>query len=95
MRKWHRLQQAEHTLPKPAETVVSTAIDQWVEVRKPSAVLELLDISGSMDEPVDDKRSKLDGAIEGAQKTLGNFRRSDLTGVWAFTTDIKSQFGRT
>lgn len=81
------------TLPKPAETVVSTAIDQWVDVRKPSAVLELLDISASMDDPVDDKRSKLDGAIEGAQKTLGNFRRSDLIGVWAFTSDIKSQFG--
>lgn len=81
------------TLPKPAVDVVSAAIDQWTQIRKPSSVLELIDISGSMDDPIGDGRSKLDGAIEGAQKTLGHFRRTDEVGVWAFTTGLSSSAG--
>jgi Ca-activated chloride channel family protein len=82
------------TLPRPAVDVVSAAIDQWTQIRKPSSVLEVIDISGSMDEPIGDGRSKLDGAIEGAQATLGHFRTTDQVGVWAFTTGIESPAGR-
>ena len=78
------------TLPRPAVDVVSAAIDQWTQIRKPSSVLELIDISGSMDEAIGDGRSKLDGAIEGAQATLGHFRSTDEIGVWAFTTGLDS-----
>lgn len=81
------------TLPRPDVDVVSAAIDQWTQIRKPSSVLELIDISGSMDEPIGDGRSRLDGAIEGAQSTLGHFRSSDEIGVWAFTTGIQSEAG--
>ena len=81
------------TLPRPDASVVSAAIDQWTQIRKPSAVLELIDISGSMDDPIGDGRSKLDGAIEGAVSTLNNFRSSDEIGVWAFTTGISSKLG--
>ncbi|GAA2977679.1 Ca-activated chloride channel family protein [Microbacterium terrae] len=81
------------TLPKPAVDVVSAAIDQWTQIRKPSSVLEVIDISGSMDEEIGDGRSKLDGAIEGAQSTLGHFRSSDEVGVWAFTTGVSSAAG--
>lgn len=81
------------TLPRPEVDVVSAAIDQWTQIRKPSSVLELIDISGSMDEAIGDGRSKLDGAIEGAQATLGHFRTTDEVGVWAFTTDIESEAG--
>lgn len=81
------------TLPKPAVDVISTAIDQWTQVRKPSSVLELIDISGSMDEPIGDGRSRLDGAIQGAQTTLDHFRSTDEIGVWAFTTGISSDAG--
>jgi Ca-activated chloride channel family protein len=81
------------TLPKPSVDVVSAAIDQWTQIRKPSSVLEVIDISGSMDDPIGDGRSKLDGAIEGAQSTLGHFRRTDEVGVWAFTTGISSSAG--
>lgn len=81
------------TLPKPEVDVISTAIDQWTQVRKPSSVLELIDISGSMDDPIGDGRSRLDGAIEGAQTTLDHFRSTDEVGVWAFTTGISSDAG--
>lgn len=82
------------TLPRPEVDVVSTAIDQWTQIRKPSSVLEVIDISGSMDEAIGDGRSKLDGAIEGAQATLGHFRSTDEIGVWAFTTGIESPAGK-
>jgi Ca-activated chloride channel family protein len=82
------------TLPLPSADVVSTAIDQWEQIRKPSAVLELVDISGSMDEGTGDGRSKLDGAISGVQSTVGHFRSTDEVGVWAFTTGISSKLGK-
>ncbi|GAA1956517.1 substrate-binding and VWA domain-containing protein [Microbacterium deminutum] len=81
------------TLPRPEVDVVSAAIDQWTQIRKPSSVLELIDISGSMDEAIGDGRSKLDGAIEGAQATLSHFRTTDQVGVWAFTTGLDSEAG--
>ncbi|MFE1646732.1 substrate-binding domain-containing protein [Microbacterium sp. P01] len=81
------------TLPRPGVDVVSAAIDQWTQIRKPSSVLEVIDISGSMDDSIGDGRSKLDGAIEGAQSTLDHFRPSDDVGVWAFTTGISSAAG--
>lgn len=81
------------SLPRPAADVVSAAIDQWTQIRKPSAVLELIDISGSMDDGIGDGRTKLDGAIEGAVSTLNNFRATDQVGVWAFTTGVSSKVG--
>ncbi len=81
------------TLPRPAVDVVSAALDQWTQIRKPSSVLELIDVSGSMDDPIGDGRSKLDGAIEGAQATLGHFRGTDEVGMWAFTTGVDSSAG--
>lgn len=82
------------TLPKPSVDVVSAAIDQWTQIRKPSSVLEVIDISGSMDDAIGDGRSKLDGAIQGAQSTLGHFRSTDEVGVWAFTTGVSSAAGK-
>lgn len=81
------------TLPKPDASTVSSAIDLWTKIRKPSAVMELIDLSGSMDEAAGNGKSKLDGAIQGAQSTLGNFRSTDEIGVWAFTTGVKSDKG--
>ncbi|GAB2555521.1 substrate-binding and vWA domain-containing protein [Leucobacter ruminantium] len=79
------------TLPQPAPEVVSAAIDQWATIRKPSAVLQLIDISGSMDESIGDGKTRLDGAIEGASTTLGEVRSTDEIGVWAFTTGLTTE----
>ena len=82
--------QPKVTLPAPAPAVVSAAIDQWSAIRKPSAVLQLIDISGSMDESIGGGRSRLDGAIDGSTTTLGQVRPTDEIGVWAFTTGLSS-----
>jgi Ca-activated chloride channel family protein len=82
--------QPSTTLPQPDADVVSTALDQWTQLRKPSAVLELVDISNSMNEGIGDGRSKLDGAIKGVQSTVSHFRGSDEVGVWAFTDNLNS-----
>ena len=79
------------TLEQPDPEVVSAAIDQWASIRKPSAILQLIDISGSMDESIGDGRTRLDGAIQGSTATLGQVRPADEIGVWAFTTDISSE----
>lgn len=82
------------TLPKPGPDVVSAAIDQWTDIRKPSAVLELVDISASMNTEIGDGKTRLDGAIEGARSTLAHFRRTDEIGVWTFTTGVSSSYGQ-
>ena len=77
------------SLPQPDASVVSAAKDQWTEIRKPSAVLELVDISKSMNEGSGiNNESKLDGAVAGVQTTIDHFRSTDEVGVWAFTSDI-------
>lgn len=83
------------SLPQPAPEVVSAAIEQWAQIRKPSAVLQLIDISGSMDESIGEGKSRLDGAIEGASGTLGAVRPTDEIGVWAFTTGLSADVNGT
>ncbi|MBN9613029.1 MAG: VWA domain-containing protein, partial [Actinobacteria bacterium] len=83
------------TLAQPDPEVVSAAIDQWASIRKPSAILQLIDISGSMDESIGGGRSRLDGAIQGSTATLGQVRPADEIGVWAFTTDISDEIDGT
>ena len=76
------------SLPQPEPVVISAALDQWTSIRKPSAVLELVDISTSMLDPAGDGHSKLDGAIASVNGTIKHFRPTDEVGVWAFTTGL-------
>lgn len=82
--------QPKTTLPQPEPEVVSAAIDQWASIRKPSAILQLIDISGSMDESIGGGKTRLDGAIQGSSTTLDEVRPTDEIGVWAFTTGLSS-----
>ncbi len=82
-------------LEKPSVAVTATAVQQWQEVRKPSSVLLLIDVSGSMGDPAKDGTSntRLQGAINGAIATLGHFRPTDELGVWVFSSTLKSPAG--
>lgn len=80
------------TLPKPEADVVSAALDQWSQIRKPSAILELIDISGSMDTTLpDSSKTRLEAAIDSAKSSLGEVRPTDEIGIWAFTTGLSSK----
>lgn len=80
------------TLPKPEADVVSAALDQWSQIRKPSAILQLIDISGSMDTNLPDGgQTRLEAAIDSAKSSLGEVRPTDEIGVWAFTTGLSSK----
>jgi len=81
-------------LEQPSVSVVATAKDQWEQIRKPSSVLVLVDVSGSMSDDAGTGRSKMKEAIESAQATLGHFRSTDELGVWAFTTGVESAIGK-
>ncbi|MFT4218274.1 MAG: substrate-binding and VWA domain-containing protein [Micropruina sp.] len=73
-------------LEKPSVPVSFAATEQWDAIRKPSSVLVLIDVSGSMAEPAGAGKTRLEAAVDSAQGTLGHFRPSDELGVWTFTT---------
>lgn len=83
-------QQPAVTLPKPAADVVSAALDQWSQIKKPSARVQLLDISGSMDTKLETGQSRLDAAIQSSKATLESVRPTDEIGLWGFTTGLNS-----
>lgn len=86
-------QQPVTWLEKPSVNVTLAAVQQWETIRKPSSVLILLDVSGSMGDDAGTGNSRLDEAIASAQNTLGHFRSTDELGLWAFTTGVDSPYG--
>ena len=81
-------------LEQPSVSVVAAAKDQWEQIRKPSSVLVLVDVSGSMGDDAGNGQSKMKAAIESANATFKHFRPTDELGVWAFTTDVESAVGK-
>jgi Ca-activated chloride channel family protein len=77
------------TLSPPAPAVLAQVRSTWTQLRKPARVLVLLDVSGSMGEPVPAAgASKLDLAKKAAVRALSQFAPTDEVGLWAFTTDM-------
>jgi Ca-activated chloride channel family protein len=61
----------------------------WTQLRKPARVLMLLDVSGSMGEPVGSAgATKLELAKRAAVRAMTQFAPTDEVGLWAFTTDL-------
>lgn len=84
----------EVTLAPPAPAVLAGIRDAWKDLRKPARVLMLLDISGSMGEPVPDAgTTKLELAKQAAVRALSQFAPQDEVGLWAFTTDLETPAG--
>lgn len=80
-------------LEKPSVASTAAVVQLWNEVRKPSSVLVLMDVSGSMADPSGSGNSRMTDAIEGAVSTLGHFRPTDELGVWVFSTGLSSPAG--
>ena len=77
------------TLSFPAPAVLDLVQRSWARLRKPAQVLLVIDVSGSMGEPVPSAGStKLELAKAAASKALDQFAPGDEVGLWIFSTDL-------
>ncbi|WP_109208594.1 MULTISPECIES: substrate-binding domain-containing protein [Microbacterium] len=72
------------TLAFPGADVVTAVQASFPEVRKRANVLFLLDVSGSMDEPISASDTKLTQARKAIEEALGHFTTGDDVGLAAF-----------
>ena len=72
------------TLAFPGSDVVTAVQASFPEVRKRANVLFLLDVSGSMDEPISAGDTKLSQARKAIEAALGHFTDGDDVGLAAF-----------
>ncbi len=81
--------QPQTTLAVPPPDVLVEMIDRWEDQRKAARVLLVMDVSGSMSDPVGDGRdTKLDLAKEAAITALDQFAPQDAVGLRIFSSDI-------
>ena len=71
-------------LPLPEQDVVAAVNTAFPEVRKRAQVLFLMDVSGSMDEPISATDTKLTAAKAAIAKALDHFTAGDNVGLAAF-----------
>ena len=72
-------------LPFPGQKVIIAAHDSFPEVRKRAQVLFLVDVSGSMAEPISTGDTKLAAAKDAITEALGHFAAGDNVGLAAFS----------
>ena len=72
-------------LPFPRGTVIRATHAAFPEVRKRAEVLFLLDVSGSMEEPIATGATKLAAAKDAVTQALGHFTPGDNVGLAAFS----------
>lgn len=76
-------------LVPPAPRVLDQIQRSWEDLRKRARVLLVIDVSGSMGEPVPASgASKLELAKEAAAKALDQFAPDDEVGLWIFSSDL-------
>lgn len=82
-------EQPTQVLAPPAPAVLDRIQRSWSDLRKRARVLLVIDVSGSMGEPVPDSgASKLELAKDAAIDSLKLFAPDDEVGLWVFTTDM-------
>jgi Ca-activated chloride channel family protein len=77
----------EGGLALPEEDVVAAVNTAFPEVRKRAQVLFLMDVSGSMDEPISATETKLSAAKDAIALALDHFTAGDNVGLAAFAQD--------
>ena len=72
----------------PAPRVLDRLQRSWTDLRKRARVMLVIDVSGSMGEPVPKSGgSKLELAKQAAVKALDQFAPDDQVGLWIFSSD--------
>jgi len=80
---------ATNILNPPSPAVLAAIEGSWAELRKRAHVLVVMDVSGSMSEPVPDAGAdKLSLAKDAATTALEQFAPDDEVGLWVFSTDL-------
>ncbi len=70
-------------LPEPGPDVTQAVIEMWYQVKKPSTVLLVIDVSGSMEEG-----GRIKAATEGAQEFVRQMQPNDEIVVLAFHDEV-------
>ena len=83
----HLPAEPEGVLPLPDQDVVAAVNTAFPEVRKRAQVLFLMDVSGSMDEPISPADTKLTAAKAAITQALNHFTAGDNVGLAAFAQD--------
>lgn len=82
-------EQPKVILQPPAPSVLAAIESSWAELRKRARVLMVLDVSGSMGEPVPSAgASKIDLAKQAAAEAVQGFAPDDEIGLWVFSTEL-------
>ena len=74
-------------LPFPRGSVIRATQTAFPDVRKRAEVLFLVDVSGSMEEPIAGGKTKLAAAKDAISEALGHFTPGDNVGLAAFSAD--------
>ena len=82
-------QQPQNVLGVPEPAVLARVLDLWAQQRKSARVMLVIDVSGSMGEPADDRgNTKLDLAKQAAIAALAQFKAEDEVSLRIFSTEI-------
>ena len=81
---------ADIVLNTPSAQVLADARAAWEELRKRARALLLIDVSGSMEQPVSgsDTTSRIEKARQAAIDALPQLTDTDEVGLWVFTDDL-------
>lgn len=74
--------------PDPDLAAVTPLTQMWTVIAPQSRILALLDISGSMGDPVDGETTRIDLARQATQAAISVIPQQTAVGVWYFSTEL-------
>jgi hypothetical protein len=75
--------------PLSPEGLVGLALGEWTSVNRSGRILTVIDVSGSMNEPVPGTNTtRMELTKQAAQMGLGLFKPTTESGLWIFSTDL-------
>jgi len=82
--------QPTHLLEVPPAATTTAVLDGWSQLRKTADMISLIDVSGSMAEPVPgSSTTRLAAAKQAAVESLDLFTDHDEVGLWSFSGGVR------